>query len=267
MQRIRIAVVQMESEIGGVDANLEKMARFVDEASEQGCSLVCFPEACLTGYSASDSDVAIASDDPRVDAAKALAEKAGIAISFGFIEAGGAEHPFVKHMVASPSQTLSYRKTHLGPYEDGAFTAGDELPVATIPGVSMGIQLCWESHIPQISATLRAKGAELIIAPFASGIGGERRLESWERFLPARASDNGVYLAACNALGYREDGRRKGGGIALYDPYGKLIASHFGSSDHILIAEIGPDLPREHPDEGMGRMSYFDRIRPELYEL
>ncbi|MCR5845649.1 MAG: hypothetical protein K6G78_03685 [bacterium] len=267
MQRIRIAVVQMESEIGDVDANLEKMVRFVDEASEQGCALVCFPEACLTGYSASRPQIAISSDCPRVRAIEELAAENAVAISFGFVEDGGAEHPFVKHMVASPSETLAYRKTHLGSYEDGAFSAGDELPVATISGVGMGIQLCWESHIPQISATLRAKGAELVIAPFASGIGGERRLESWERFLPARASDNGVYLAACNALGYREGGQRKGGGIAIYDPYGKLIASHSSSCDHMLMAEIGPDLPRDHPDEGMGRMSYFDRIRPELYEL
>ena len=56
----------MESQIGDPDANLEKMERYVCEAAEHGCALVCFPEACLTGYSANKPEIAIASYDPRI---------------------------------------------------------------------------------------------------------------------------------------------------------------------------------------------------------
>ncbi|MBO4353033.1 MAG: hypothetical protein J5818_06025, partial [Eggerthellaceae bacterium] len=149
-------------------------------------------------------------------------------------------------------------KTHLGPHERDAFQPGDQLVVNDMAGARVGVQLCWEGHIPQIAATLRARGAEVIAAPFASGVGGERRLESWSRFLPARAGDNGVYVVACNAL--------PAGGIAVYGPKGELVTSYAGDDEVLITCELDSVLPRNDPEQPMGSLSYFDYQRPELYE-
>ena len=47
---IRVAAVQMESENGRVEANLERAIRFVDQAAEKGAELIILPEFMPTGY-------------------------------------------------------------------------------------------------------------------------------------------------------------------------------------------------------------------------
>jgi len=180
-----------------------------------------------------------------------------------------ANRPFVTHVVTDGTKRLVYRKTHLGPHEQDFFTAGNHLPVETIADVRMGVHLCWEAHIPQIAATLRQRGAELIIAPFSSGLGGQRRRDAWMRVLPARANDNGCYLAACNAL--RPKGAEigndslTGGGAIVFDPKGIVMAECFSSENALVVAALPGPLPRETNKERMGALSYFDHRRPELY--
>jgi len=58
-----------------------------------------------------------------------------------------------------------------------------------------------------------------------------------------------------------------GGGCAVYDPKGSLIASNFGTEETLLICELPADLPRKYPEGDMGHISYYDRRRPELYHL
>ena len=173
--------------------------------------------------------------------------------------------PYVTYVVAGQEGRLVYRKTHLGSKEQQAFTAGDELPVARIAGVNVGVQLCWEAHIPDITTTLRAKGAELVLIPHAVGVGGEKRAQLWDRYLPARACDNGLFVVACNALRRDEGGSLVGGGVVAYGPDGACLGGRADAKEAMSLACVGGALPRETDDGGMHRVSYFDRRRPELY--
>lgn len=214
---------------------------------------------------------------------------------------GPVAFPYNTYVVASKDGRLVYRKAHLGAKERLAYAAGDELPVAQVAGVCVGVQLCWEGHIPDIAATLRGKGAELLVTPHAGGPGGARRIDAWSRYLPARALDNGMFVVACNAL--RDDGgrgdasgdvrdggrdggrdgvrdgscggahdasaRAGGGGMIAYGPDGQVICAYDASDEHMMLVRVGGELPRERPDggmeSGMKGVSYFDRRRPELY--
>ena len=173
--------------------------------------------------------------------------------------------PYVTYVVAGQEGRLVYRKTHLGSKEQHAFAAGDELPVARIAGVDVGVQLCWEAHIPDITTTLRAKGAELVLVPHAVGVGGEKRAQLWDRYLPARAYDNGLFVVACNALRRDEGGSLVGGGVVAYGPDGVCLGGRADAQEGMSLACVGGELPRETGDGGMHGASYFDRRRPELY--
>ena len=278
--------------------NAERLTAYMEEAARNGAGLIVFPEASLTGYAPDKAtDLAIRADTPVLEDLAGRAGKLGLILSVGFMERADEGRFYLTQMITDGAARQFYRKTHLGCREREVFAAGDELPVFTAQGAQrsmasvatvlptdtedsgaasgsttnasliIGTHLCWESHIPEISTVFRAKGAELLLIPYASGLTGQTCRDVWNRHMPARASDNGCYVIACNALHKKADGRFGGGGSAVYDHKGRLIASHFEADETLLICELKADLPRDHADGDMGHISYFDRRRPELYRI
>ena len=266
MNAITLAVVQMTTATLQPETNVGTMLDFLARAADAGADLVLFPECSLTGYTTERAaEAALPLDNPHRASLEAAADRLGVAVCYGFIEAAGSR-PQITQVLFDRGQNVLYRKTHLGSREDEVFLAGAEFPVADLScGVRCGMQLCWESHIPEISTALRAAGAELLLIPYASGMAGARCRENWNIHLPARASDNGVFAAACNALRERGTGELAGGGMAVYDPKGREIAGYFGADAHMLLVELGGPLPREIPPGDMHSISYFDRCRRELF--
>lgn len=267
MRNLTVAAVQMESAIGGVDANMRLHDAYLERAAQRGCDLVFFPECSVTGYSTDMQRAAVLkASDERLVRLETRAFELGMAVGYGFLEScPGTDWPFVTYAVASDGGRLTYRKTHLGSRECAVFSAGDTLPVSQVLGVDLGVALCWEAHLPDVVGTLRAQGAQLVLVPHASGMAGARRLELWGRYLPARAYDNGLFVVACNALLRAKDGKLRGGGLAAYGPDGMLVEGRASEQDDMLVVEVGGVLPREKPLDSMHGASFFDRRRPELY--
>ena len=272
MNNLTVAAVQIASDLQDAHANASKIVEWSRRALLEGADFVVFPECSLTGYTLHGPAAhAIPPDHEAVRTVDEFAVQNDIAIGYGFMETNrDCDAPFITYAITSPDGRLRYRKTHLGTSETPHFTPGDELVTAQIAGVCTGVQLCWEGHIADIATKLRSRGAELLIAPHAGKLGGARRLETWDRYLPARALDNGLFVVACNALrpsAPDEDAHSasSGGGIAAYGPDGGLIASYDGFDEHMVVMRIGGTLPRESSPQGMAHISYFDRRRPELY--
>ena len=283
MKELRLAAVPLFS---GRDPqeNLIKIAHYAKEAALKGANILLTPEASLTGYFVREKEaLSIEADSQPVRSVIDLARETSLIISFGFMErtvSPSADNIFyMTQLITDGTQTQVYRKTHLGCLERGVLSRGDELPVYETDSAVIGTHLCWESHIPDIGTVFRRKGAEIFLVPYASGMSGEYCRNVWSRHLPARAWDNGVYVAACNALRYKRpysaaaDGDPSGlqqevigGGCAVYDPKGILIASDFSPEEKLLICDLSPaGLQRNYPDNDMRHISYFDRRRPELY--
>ncbi len=287
MKDLRLAAVPLFS---GRDPqeNLINISQYAREAVRKGAQLLLTPEASLTGYFTKEAGVlSIEADSQPVRSVIDLAKETGLIISCGFMEKTSARSAaengqpafYITQLITDGKQTQFYRKTHLGCYEGGVFGRGDELPVYESDLAVIGTHLCWESHIPDIGSVFRRKGAELFLVPYASGMSGENCRNVWSRHMPARAWDNGVYVAACNALRFRQASSTAadkgsagplpaviGGGCAVYDPKGRLIASDFSYEEKLLICDLsGGELPRNYPKNDMWHISYFDRRRPELY--
>lgn len=262
MKNTRIALVQICPLPGEADGNARKILAFAQEAASAGAELVLFPECSLSGYSSDpDRDLSLSRDDAILRGIRERCRDLGIAVCFGYAERG-PEGCFITQELTSDQGSVFYRKTHLGSREKAVFSAGSAFPLSPAP-VSAAMQLCWESHIPEISTLERAQGAELLLFPYASPMSGEKCSENWAH-LPARASDNGVFAAACNLLFSGLDGMR-GGGMAVFDPKGRRIAAYFGSDERVLLCDIGGPLPRDSDDTDMHAISYFDRKRTELF--
>ena len=273
MNEIKAAVVQLCPIPGCQAENTDKTAEFIKKAAEEGAELVVFPECSLTGYAPKRAaELAVdaqAPDGNCVQTIERLCDRFGISACFGYMEKQ-QDKLFIAQELWSEGKRLVYRKTHLGSRESLYFAQGDRFAAASLPkGISCGMQLCWESHIPQISAKYRSLGCQLLLFPYASPMSGEKCLENWSVHLPARASDNGCFAIAANLL--FEDGR--GGGTSVWDPKGKLIAQHFGPDEALMFCTLSGELPGERyqriqkglAKEDMHFISYFDKARSELF--
>ena len=265
MEPIKVAAVQLFPERRAEDT-AGKHLRFLRQAAKAGAALVVFPECSLTGYAA-DAGVLrpLSASDELIRALEAESDRLGTAVCFGFVERDEPRPHITQELYFRGGRAL-YRKTHLGTREEAVFAPGDAFPVLAAPRPA-GMQLCWETHIPEISAALRRQGAELLLTPYASGMSGEKCRDNWAVQLPARASDNGAFVIACNLLFPPRAGESvpRGGGIAVYDPKGGRLASYFGTEERLLLCDLAGPLPRELPAGDMHAISYFDRVRRELF--
>ena len=267
MNTIVLSLVTMESLPGKPEQNVQKMISYLEKANKDHATLVIFPECSLTGYDPENAmNYSLKMDDHFILMMEEKASTFDMAVCFGYMERLMAEtKPFITQELFFQGKRIRYHKTHLGTKEEKCFQSGVEYPVMDI-SVTAGIQLCWESHIPDISTALRQKGAELLLVPYASGMSGERCRENWMVHLPARASDNGVFLAACNALFPGKPLSSRGGGLAVFNPKGKELTSYYGAEEQIITCQLSGMLPREYPRGDMHHISYFDQRKPDLYK-
>jgi len=267
MKDLRLAMVQMRSIVGDTEGNFEEMKRYIEMAVEKKADIICFPEASLTGYSTSftESDT-IQLDCSFIKTLKNVAESENLTIVFGFMEKS-ASLIYITQAVVCHNGTMLYRKTHLGSREEGRFTKGDMIPVIASNKAVLGVHLCWESHIPDISTVLRDKGAELILIPHASNLGGSKRKEVWMKSLVARAYDNSVYVAACNAVGDNDRGSVFGGGVLVLDRKGNIICEDFNGKESVVFADLKAYSHADDEGNRMSELRYFKKRRPELYRL
>lgn len=249
-----------------VSENFQTLANFVREAAEAGCEALCFPECFLTGYVPKKAEeLAIPPDSPVLQQVSDLAVSSGVDILAGFMEKGEAGC-FITHGIFRKDGTRDrYRKSHLGSRERLYFLPGDVLDVFTITGgLRIGIQLCVETHYPEITQTYALRGAEVVFAPHAvPRVSGDRK-KIWGKYIFARSYDNRVYMACCNLW----DPDRFGGGCLVTDPRGEETAAWYGEESHLLVCEIDREALAQYRTPGHKRAVHYypEKRRPELYD-
>lgn len=264
MESLRLSMVPMNSRVGDIEDNRDRIIGTMSELASDDVDLVCFPELSLTGYSTEHSPgLARPLDDADVMAVVDASAESGISVCFGFVEDG----PYITQVIAEDGRIAgSYRKTHLGERESPVFLVGDTIEPIRLRKARVGVQTCWESHFPLITAEYAMKGADIILMPHASGLAGERRLGTWDRILPARAYDNTIFVAACNMSGDNGYGTVFGGCAVVYDVRGNKMSGCDG--DRILTVDLDPgdmDRIRAPGYVSMRDLYFLDKSRPELF--
>ena len=205
MQDLRIAMVQMNSRVAEHERNLATIARFTEQAAAQDVDIVCFPELCVCGYNVGDPST-LEPEPLKGDSLRRLEVISGdheITVLAGFLERDVSGIVYNTQVICGPQGYVGhYRKTHVPDVEIGTFCHGDALPVFEHAKARYGIEICYDSHFPEVSTILAGKGAEVIFLPHASpGENREEKRTRWMRFIPARAYDNSVFIAICNPVG------------------------------------------------------------------
>lgn len=280
MEDFTIALVQHASPVGRASENLETIVRFTRRAKRRGAGLVCFPELNITGHAGDPTMVAgrePVPEGPSVARLAKLARELDICISAGIAEAADGT-TYNTQLVVGPDGFLGkQRKVHLSGDEYFHFRHGTALPVIELPFVKLGIIICYDNTFPELSRCLALKGAELLLCPHAARFGkwprdaaGRRRIvagvkSNWKKIHPARALDNGCYVAVCNTAGRSASGIKgveanHAGGCLVVSPRGDVLAESRSRDirDELLVTKLTAAAAAVRP-------SNFRNRRPEVF--
>jgi NAD+ synthase (glutamine-hydrolysing) len=206
---LRLALAQVNSRVGDLEGNAERIRRNIEQAREAGAELVLFPELAITGYPPEDLLLKEHFLRAARDALDSVARSAeGIVAIVGFPER--RQDVFNSIAVCCGGDIVAiYRKTRLWNYgvadEERYFQAGDGGAVLDLGEARIGLTVCEDLWVPGVPASDEAlAGAALIVnasaSPYQRGKGLER-----ERMLGQRARDNLCAVAFCNLVGGQDE--------------------------------------------------------------
>jgi NAD+ synthase (glutamine-hydrolysing) len=206
---LRLALAQIDSRVGDLEGNAEKIAARIAEARDEGAELVLFPELAITGYPPEDLLLKEHFLRAAGEAVRALAaEVEGIVAVVGFPERAEDVHNAIA-VLADGAVHAVYRKTRLWNYgvadEERYFQAGDGGAVLDLGGARIGLTICEDIWVPGGAASDEAlAGASLIVNPSASPYHAGKGIER-ERMVIQRARDNLCAFAFCNLVGGQDE--------------------------------------------------------------
>ena len=246
---MRLALAQINTTVGDLDGNRERILTRLGEAKDAGADVVLFPELAVTGYPPED----LLLRPSFVEAAKeSLAQIARE--TRGIVAFVGTPHLDrdlynVCAVCAGGEVKALYRKRFLPNYgvfdEHRYFAPGRDLFLLEHGDVLLGPTVCEDIWQPGPPATdLALAGAQLIVnisaSPFHVGKERER-----EQMLQTRARDNVCYVAFVNAVGAQDELVFDGHSVVL-DDEGEVLARAPGFEEALLVVDV-------EPEEAVGR--------------
>lgn len=272
--KIKIALAQINTKLGVLEANLEKHLTFIDNAKRDKADLIIFPELALTGYILQDlvPSVAIQPNENDPIFGPLLQASKEIDIVTSFVNEDERHRFFIAAAYLSKGEIVHiHHKVYLptyGLFDEGRFfAAGNRIRAFDTRFGRMGLLICedfWHASPPYL---LWLDGADLMIFISASpsrGLTESPKLESarWvEHINQAYASLFTTFIASTNRVGF-EDGVSFWGGATIHDPNGERISAGPQYEEALTITEI--DLNQLHRTRA--RLPLLRDERPEIVQ-
>ena len=275
MAQLRIGLAQVNSTVGDLAGNSDKVVEWTMRAAEQGARIVVFPEMALTGYPVEDLALRRSFVGASIDALAGLAADLaaegldGVAVVVGYLDRKPEAAPRVGVPAGAPLDAaavlhggrvmITSAKHHLPNYgvfdEFRYFVPGDTLPVFRLAAeagepVDVAVAICedlWQDGGP-VAVTCTAR-AGLLVVPNASPY--ERNKDDVRLALcQRRAAEAGAVLAYANMVGGQDELVFDGDSL-IVSPSGELLARGPQFSEALVLADL--DLPAADPGLPAGR--------------
>jgi NAD+ synthase (glutamine-hydrolysing) len=242
MPTLRAAAAQINTVVGDLEGNAQRVLSAYDAAVAAGCDLVVFPELTITGYPPEDlllrpSFVARAAETLE----KVAARTDRCAAVVGYAEPG--RDLYNAAAVCAHGRVHGvYRKQLLPNYgvfdERRYFVPSTELgSLFVVGGVRLGVSICEDAWSPDgpIGA-LAAGGADVVVNLNASPYYAQR-LRERETMLATRAADASVPILYANLVGGQDELVFDGASLA-FDERGDLIARAKQFVKDLLVVDL-----------------------------
>ena len=251
------ALAQINTTVGALEANADRIVEAGREAVSNGARLVIFPELALTGYPAEDlylrPDFIRAGKEVLDDLVPSLT---GATFLVGFADPVDDHQPGraaawnAAAVVSDGTLVGTYHKRLLPNYgvfdEFRTFRNGSDPLVIQVDGAAVGLTICedcWEPDSPVASAL--GPGATMLAnlsaSPFHRGKAEER-----EEIFRSVALRNGQWVAMTNLVGAQDELVFDGSSVAIA-PDGEVLARASRFEEEVLVVRWSGDriAPRQ----------------------
>jgi predicted amidohydrolase len=265
---VRAAAVQLNSN-NEKRRNLATAERLLRDAAADRAELVVLPEKFNVLGSPDDLHAgAEPVPGPTTDWAAALSRELGVWLVAGSIveQVAGDDKLRNTSVLISPDGEIraAYRKIHMFDVEVGgvvyresdAEAPGDEVVVADVEGLELGMAVCYDLRFPEIFRIMAVRGARAVALPAAFSVPTGRA--HWEVLLRARAIENQMFVIAAGQIGRHPPDHESYGHSMIVDPWGVVLAEApdaecFVAADLDLDAQLDvreklPSLANRRPD-------------------
>jgi NAD+ synthase (glutamine-hydrolysing) len=240
---MRLALAQINTTVGDLDGNRERILEAIAEARRAEADLVLLPELAVTSYPPED----LLLRPGFIRAAEASLQEIARETQ-GLVALVGFPHfdrdLFNACAVCAEGEVRAvYRKRFLPNYgvfdEDRYFAPARDLLLLELGGTLVGPTICEDMWQPGPPATdLALAGAQLLTnisaSPFHVGRDRER-----EAMFATRARDNACFVAFCNAVGGQDELLFDGHSLVV-DEEGHVLARARGFEEELLVVDIDP---------------------------
>lgn len=248
MKKLRIAAVQIDTIVGGLESNRGKIADYIKLSKQAGADIVSFPELAITGYPPEDLLLKRGFVDDNIECLNELVKTIGdIVCIIGFVDRSRDELYNAAAVIYRHEIIGVYHKVLLPNYgvfdEKRYFAPGKQEGIYAVAGASFAVNICediWHNDGPikkQVS-----EGASLIIninaSPYYSG-----RIKERERVVRAQAKLNNIAISYTNLVGGQDELVFDGQSM-IADSHGRIITRAKPFREDMILADL------ELPDAG-----------------
>jgi len=268
---LRLGLAQIDTTVGDIAGNEEKVGTLLEEARGAGAQLVLFPELALTGYPPEDlllKDHFLA--DARAALDRVAARAHDVVALVGFPERAVEDVYNAVGVLADGQVQAIYRKVYLPNYgvfdEQRYFQSGEAGGLLEMGDTLVGLTICedmWEPGPPASDEALA--GATVLVnvsaSPYHAGKGAER-----EAMMVQRARDNLAAVAFCNLVGGQDELIFDGHSLVI-DHTGEVVARAAQFEEELLLVTIDPHASRGARLRDARHRPAAARVRPHVSTL
>src|SRR3990172_8261933 len=159
---LRIALGQMNTVVGDLDGNAQRIIDLIRQAEEAEADIVCLPELAVTGYPPEDLLLKPHFLRENRERLEEIAARTGDIVAIVGLADGGAGQVYNAAAVISRGAVRDiYHKMFLPNYgvfdEKRYFIPGRECAVYLFDGVSFGVNICEDIWYPEGPTLIQAK--------------------------------------------------------------------------------------------------------------
>ena len=243
---VRVALGQLNTTVGDLDGNIERMGGWTARAAVAGADLICFPELAITGYPPEDLVLRTAFVDDNLAALDTLATatSTGCAVLTGFVDRSAHGLHNAAALLRDGRVEARYHKIQLPNFgvfdEKRYFVPGEDACSVRMGSSELGLSVCedaWHGDAPFDTYARTRPRVILNIngSPYHHGK-GEDRLE----ICRARARQTGAWIVYVNAVGGQDELVFDGGSMVV-SPAGEVVARAPMFDEDLVLVEIGDE--------------------------
>jgi NAD+ synthase len=238
LDRLTIALAQINPTVGDIDGNLTRIRKARDEASAVHADLLVFSELVVVGYPPEDLVLRPAVVDACRAAVSCLTRESrngpALIVTTPWRQGENVHNAAILVDRGTITPTFKVDLPNYGVFDEKRiFTAGPLPAPVDFRGVRLGIPICEDIWTPGVTSHLAKAGAELFLvpngSPFETG-----KFSTRIELARARARETGVPLAYVNQVGGQDELVFDGRSFAI-NRGGELAASLVGWKESVTV--------------------------------